>query len=114
MPKKKWILRFRVKDKKNFEEVRRKEKIVETRAATEKYRKVQKGDALLFVCGDDLIEKKVKKVALYMSIDSMLKSIPRTRVMPSTKNVQEMKVAYHSYPGYKEKIKKYGLVAFYL
>ena len=32
----------------------------------------------------------------------------------ATKNIEVMEKAYHLYPGYKEKIKKFGIIAFWL
>jgi ASC-1-like (ASCH) protein len=44
----------------------------------------------------------------------MFKIIPFKKIMPSTDTPAEARKIYHSYPGYKEKIKKFGLVAFEL
>lgn len=109
---KNWTLRFRVVDKDNFNEIREGLKWVETRAATDKYKNIQEGDTLTFVCGKDKIIKKVERVNIFKSIPAMLRKYKRTDVMPSTRSLIEMKRIYYSYPGYKEKIKKYGLVSF--
>ncbi len=107
---KRLVLRFRAVDKDNFEEIRSGVKSIETRAATDKYRKIVKGDTLLIVCGKEKLEKKVKKVKIFKS----LKALPRKKIMPWTKSFAEMQTAYYSYPGYKDKIKKHGVIAFYL
>lgn len=44
----------------------------------------------------------------------MIEKIPYNNIMPSVKSVDEMKKAYSSYSGYYEKIKKFGIFAFYL
>ncbi len=46
---KEWVLRFRVVDKDNFLEIENGLKVVETRAATPKYREVKTGDTLVIV-----------------------------------------------------------------
>jgi ASC-1-like (ASCH) protein len=44
----------------------------------------------------------------------MLKKIPFKKIMPDLKSVTEVKKAYYSYPNYKEKIQKFGILAFEL
>jgi ASC-1-like (ASCH) protein len=55
---KKHILKIGEKDKINFDLIRNGEKKIETRANTEKYQKIEKGDFLIFTCGNEKIEKK--------------------------------------------------------
>lgn len=109
---KKWILRFRSIDKDNFLEIKNGLKAVETRAATPKYREVKAGDTLVIICGKERPEKKVKRVLTFTSIGSMAKRIPDKRIMPSVGSLRELRQIYHSYPGYREKLKKYGVIAF--
>ena len=110
----KWTLRFRAKDRKNFDEIADKKKTVETRAATNKYRKIQKGDSLIFICGSAKLEKKIKKVEIFKSLDAMFRKINPHKIMPSVPTTAEMKKVYYGYPGYKEKLRKDGVIAFYL
>lgn len=110
----KWVIRFRVVDRDNFDEVAQGKKKVETRAATEKYRKIAKGDTLVFVCGQERLEKQVKKVEIYRSLDAMFKRIPYKRIMPDEESIAGCKKVYLSYPGYKEKLKTFGVIAYYL
>lgn len=109
-----WTLRFRAVDKKNFDEVRNGSKPIETRAATVKYQPIEIGDELKFVCGDESFSRTVIKKKHYTSIDEMVSEIPYNDIMPSVKSVEEMKKAYSSYSGYDEKIKEFGIFAFYL
>ena len=111
---KNWTLRFRQVDKKNFEEDRSGLKSTETRAATIKYRPIEVGNTLTFVCGNDRIVKKITAKYHWPNIDAMVKEIPFKQIMPSVDSVEEMKKAYASYPGYTEKIKEYGLLGFKL
>lgn len=99
-------------DKFVFDAVKNGEKIIETRAATEKYKKIQPGDTLVFVCGAEKIEREVENVEHFISVDDMVKEINFKKIMPFCKNVEEMKKIYYNFPGYKEKIKNFGLLVF--
>jgi ASC-1-like (ASCH) protein len=109
---KKLILRFRVVDRDNFLEIKNGLKVVETRAATPKYREVKVGDMLVIVCGKERLERKVKRVLTFTSIGSMVKRIPYKKIMPSIKSLSDLRQVYYGYPGYREKLKKYGVIAF--
>jgi ASC-1-like (ASCH) protein len=89
-------------------------KSVETRAATAKYAPLKKGDICVLVCGKERSVKTVKRVRVFKSITALFKVYPLKKVMPWVKTVTEAEKVYHSFPGYKEKIKKVGLVAFEL
>jgi len=41
----------------------------------------------------------------------MLKAISFKKIMPWVKSIADARKTYYSYPGYKEKIKKFGIVA---
>ncbi len=110
----KYILRFRKINKHTYTDTKEGRKTVETRAATEKYRKIKKGDSLIFVCGKDKFEKKVRKVKIFKSIAALVKNYPINLIMPETTSVKDLREAYYGYQNYREKIKKYGLIAFEL
>jgi ASC-1-like (ASCH) protein len=111
---KNWTLRFRKVDEARFEEIRNGRKQVETRAATTKYLPIAEGDTLTFVCGTKRIKKTVKKRHHFKTATAMIKKIPLKRIMPDIKDLAGMKQRYASYPGYEEKIKDFGLLAFEL
>ena len=102
------------KVKKNFEELKSGIKAVETRAASVRYRPIEEGDTLVFVCDKDKFSKTVTKKTYFKSIDSLLKKISFKKIMPSLKSKEEVKKTYYSYPNYKEKIKEFGILAFEL
>ena len=106
-----YILRFWAKDKKNFIELKDGLKSVETRAATERYRRIKKGDILVITRGKARIEKSVKRVRLFKSVSAMFKVIPYRKINPSAPTVTAAKKVYLGYPGYAEKLKKYGVIA---
>ncbi len=110
----KYTLKFNQENRDIFESIRLGSKKVETRAATVKYKDIQKGDELVFVCGKEKFSKHVKKVAVFKSISAILKKYKPSQINPSLKTVKETEELYHSFPGYKEKIKTYGLIAFEL
>lgn len=109
---KKLILRFRTIDKNNFLEIKNGLKIVETRAATPKYREVEKGDILVIVCGKNRLKKKVKRIRVFTSIGAMVKVISYKKIMPSVESIAAMRKVYYGYPGYREKLRKHGVIAF--
>lgn len=109
-----YTLRFREVDKKTFEQIKNREKTVETRAATEKYRNIKQGDTLLCVCGSKKLEKVVKKTTVFKSIPELLKHHDIKSIMPDISTVEEATKQYYSFPGYREKIEKFGIAAFEL
>jgi len=109
-----WTLRFKVIDKGNFEELRKGIKSVETRAASVKYQPIEKGDTLVFVCGKDKFSKVITKKTHFKSLDAMFRRVPFKKIMPDLNTKKEAKERYYSYPNYKEKIKKFGILAFEL
>ena len=102
------VLRIRKVDKVVFDSIKNKKKTIETRAATDKFRKIKKGDILIFVCENKELEKQIKQVELFESIDKMLEKINFKKIMPFVNSADEMKKVYYSFSGYKEKIKKIG------
>jgi len=89
-------------------------KSIETRAAKPRYMNVKKGDTLVIVCGAARIEKVVKKVAYFKSIAAITKAIPYKKINPAVSSIAELRRVYYSFPGYEEKIKEFGIVAWYL
>ena len=105
------ILRFRQINKDIFEAIKNGKKKIETRAGSPKYFNIKAGDALVFVCGKERFEKKIKKVSKFKSIAALHKVYKPIEINPRTKTLAESKKMYYSFPGYKEKIKRYGLIA---
>lgn len=108
------ILKIRAVDKDFFIFLRDGIKTIETRTATPKYQKIKEGDFLIFVCGNKKLKKKVKKVHLLGSVDKLLERFDFKKIMPHTSSKKEAKKIWHSFPGYKEKISKYGLIVLVL
>ena len=104
-------LRFRAVDRRNFYDIKLGIKTIETRAASERYKHIKKGDVVVIVCGSAKLRKRVTRVRHFTSIGSMLKAIPLKRIMPSVVSIAAARKIYYGYPGYKEKIRANGLVA---
>ena len=107
----KYTLRFRAINKDIFLDIKSGKKTVETRAGTERYSNIKSGDKIILVCGKERLEKHVKKAKTFKSIESLIRTYPIKKIMPDISSEKELENAYYSYPNYKEKIKKFGLVA---
>lgn len=105
------LLRMRAENKDIFEAVKSGKKKLETRAATDRYRKIKKGDVLKFSCGKETFERSVSDVKLFKTIKSILKEYKPHEINPKNKTESEVIDMYYSFPKYKEKIKKFGLIA---
>ncbi len=108
---KKYTLKFRAVNKNIFLDIKSGKKTVETRAATEKYRSIKAGDMLVLSCGKERFEKEVKKARIFKNISSLLKTYPLKKIMPNLTSAKAWQKELYSYPNYKEKIKKLGLIA---
>ena len=108
------ILRIRETDKFVFDSIKKGDKTVETRAATDRFRNIEVGDILVFVCKKERIEKEVVKINHFKSIEDMTKVIDFKKIMPFVSSVKEMKEIYYSFSGYREKIREFGLIVFFL
>ena len=104
-------LRFREVNRDIFDAIRDGRKKVETRAATVRYQKAKKGDHVILVCGKDIFEKHIADVHIFKSIDDILKKYKVQEINPNVETEEELRKLYYSFPGYREKIKKHGLVA---
>jgi len=109
---KKYVMRVRGVDRQIFNLIKSGRKKVETRAAGPKYEHIKEGDILVFRCGKDRFEKRILKRRKFRTIGAMLKKYKVSDIHPFLKNRDELNASYRSFPGYDERIKKYGLLAF--
>lgn len=109
--KKKYIFRFRAVNQDIWQAIKIGKKRVETRAATVKYKNIKVGDRIIFSCQDNRFERTVKKVKKYNTIKSLSKDYKVKDINPNLNTVAELIKSYHNFPGYKDKIKKYGIMA---
>ena len=107
-------LLIREVDRKVFEGVKDGTKSIETRAATDKYRAVQEGDILNFVCGNDSLQKSVTNVNLFGTIEELTGKFDFKKIVPFASSAEEVKEIIFGFPGNEEKVKKFGIIAFEL
>ena len=65
----------------------------------------------ILIFGMLLFRSNINKT-LFKDIKSLLTKYKITDIMPNKSRAEELENAYYSYPGYKEKIEEFGLVAF--
>lgn len=114
MASKIYTLRFRAGDKEIFDAIKDGKKKVETRAATEKYQVISAGDTLRFVCGNSEFQKRIIATKKFNSIKSLLDEYKPEDINPNIKTAEELEKMYYGFSGYREKIEKYGLIAWEL
>ncbi len=107
-------LRFAKQNKETWHFIKSGKKKVETRAATVKYKNIKAGDILVLSCDGKKFKKKIKKVTHFKTINSLLKVYKAQTINPLLKTKEEMIARWYSFPGYKEKIKEFGILAFEL
>jgi ASC-1-like (ASCH) protein len=94
-----------------FEAVRSGEKKIETRAASFKYRNIKAGDTVTLSCDGDKFSKQVKKVTHFKTLQDMFMVFTASDINPAVHTVAEMVKIYESFPDYKEKIARFGILA---
>jgi ASC-1-like (ASCH) protein len=104
-------LRFRKIDKDIFEAVKNGKKEVETRAASPKFRNIKAGDTVILKCGSEKIERKVKKATIFKSIKEMIMKYKVCKIIPGLNSLAQLEKVCYSFSDYREKIKKYGVIA---
>ncbi len=105
------LLVFNKINKDIFEMLRDGRKRIETRAATSKYKKIQAGDIMEFSCGHERFSRTVAKAMHFDSIESLLKKYKPEDINPILRTKEQITEMYYSFPGYKDKIEKEGIIA---
>lgn len=98
-------IKFRAVNRDIFQAIRDGKKKVETRAATDKYRKVEIGDVMEFVCGKDRFTKEVRSVEIFKTIGALLKKYEPQQISPNIKTEKEIREMWYSFPGYEKRLK---------
>jgi ASC-1-like (ASCH) protein len=89
-------------------------KPIETRAATPKWQAVKPGDDLEMSCSSDSAIFTVTRIEHYPTIEEMFAVIPVSQIIPGVDSVEAARDVYYSFPGYKEKLAEWGILAFWL
>lgn len=108
---KSYTLKFNKVNEIIFKQIKSGKKKVETRANSTQYQNIKEGDSIVFVCDGSSFKKQVAAVSVFKSIESLLKKYKPEEINPALTTLEETVQMYHSFPGYKEKIKKFGLIA---
>lgn len=108
------ILKFRKINEDIFNAIANGTKKIETRAATPGYMEIKKGDTLTLICGKKRIKKHVKKAEHFRTINLLFKKYKPEMINPKIHSIEESKKMWLSFPKYKEKLKKFGLVVWHL
>ncbi len=111
---KKYTFIFAHENKNSFDNIQSGRKTLETRAGSLKYQTIKVGDILVMYCDGERFEKKVTRVAHFDSIRDLLKVYSVKRINPDLDTEEELTYTYYSYPGYEERIKKFGMLVFEL
>lgn len=102
---------FRTANRNIFEAIRNGRKTIETRAASPKFSGIKTGDVILLKCGRDKIYKKIKHVKIFPNTLALIKQYKIKDINPFCKTKSDLDKMYNSFEGYKEKIKRYGIIA---
>ena len=89
-------------------------KSLETRAGGPKYIDIKAGDTIVFSCLGKKFSKKVIKVINFKTVSAMLKKYKPNEINPTITTAKELQSSYDSFPGYKERLKEFGILAFVL
>ena len=108
------IIRFRAIDKDIFHAIHNGEKTVETRAYTPKYQNLAPGQRVTFVCENESITKLVASVRIFKDAEDLAASIRPGTIHPRAATADDLQKMYDSFPGYEDKIRDCGLVAWEL
>ena len=109
-----WVLRIRAADARIFEALAGGQKAVETRAgsaSSRSYTHVAPGDTILFLCGSRRLRRQVGRVAIYPSVEALIAHEDFRRIAPWLATAADLDALYASFPGYPQRIARYGLVA---
>lgn len=111
---KKWTLLIRKQDKNIFERIRSGEKTIDTRSSNPNSPKksIAVGDILLFKCDGKSVEKKVKEIRKYSEFEEYLEKEDLENILGKGTTKEDARKIHYSFPSYKERLEKYGIVAF--
>lgn len=103
--------------KKYFDLIREGKKTVEGRVNQRKYQKIHVGDLVAFNSSeltDPSVLCVVKEKKIYLTFKEMLLTEGVENCLPGTLSLDEAISIYHAFPGYEEKSRHHGVVAFRL
>lgn len=87
-------------------------KSVEGRVSTPQLASLKVNDIIKLECGRDFVNVKVVEVMRFPSFRQMLDSCGLDKCLPGCPSVKAGVAIYHGFPGYEEKARRHGVVAF--
>lgn len=107
-------LPIRKQDMAFFDAISDGSKKIETRAGSPAYSRIKEGDVLVFSCFGKKIKKIAQKIHHFKSVEELLKNFNFKEIMPLASSKEEAIKTWHSFPKYKERLIKYGILVFIL
>jgi ASC-1-like (ASCH) protein len=113
-------IEFFENDRQIFNRIKTGEKTIEVRSLDDPsspkafYNNLKVGNKLAIFCGEEELVKTVIRVSKYRSVDDLFKTEDVENIFGKDVSEEEAKAQLLKFPGYKERIEKFGLVAFEL
>jgi ASC-1-like (ASCH) protein len=104
----KWITNL---DEKWFNLIKSGDKSVELRVFDGERADYKLGDTLVFKCKNKEIQSIISGLIYYQSFEEALSEENYLRAIPDAASLEDALSVYHSYPNFKERAAKYGVVA---
>ena len=101
-------------DKKYFDQILSGKKIYETRVFDEKRKKLKLLEKIEFVNRDDgkSFKAMIVELSWFPDFRAAIVEVGVKKVLPDARSLDEGVKTYHSFPGYKENSKKFGVLRF--
>jgi ASC-1-like (ASCH) protein len=98
-----------------FELIKNNVKIIEGRVNDKKRQQIKIGDYIIFNNENgEKLKKKIKDKLVFSSFDEALRTVKLKDILPTVRTMEEGVELYHSFSGYTEEEKLYGVVLFWL
>lgn len=97
-----------------FNNIKSNRKTVEARIATTKYKVINGGDKIKFVCGRDSLVRIVVAKRFYNKFETMIQSEGIGKCMPDVRHTTEAVQIYRSFKNYSILESSHGVLAFQL
>ena len=97
-----------------FDLVRSGIKTVEGRTYTDKRKKLNIGDTIIFKNGKQSFDKKIKDLKVFSTFKEAIKNAKLKNILPGIKTYQEGVEVYLNIPNYKEQEKEFGVLNIYI
>jgi len=113
-----WVIEFREQDKATFERIKSGSKTIEARAlggpksTKSYYDDIVVSDRINFLCEGRKILKEVSAVRKYQNLEDYLNKEDLENILGKGATKHSAKETLLGFPGYKERLTEFGIVAF--